>query len=696
MDEGRTERGRRGRRVVAYTGVAALVVVGLNFIISALNARRDRSNKNLPGFTVHINLSASQINKLADHIISKSKQAHDLIASIPLEKVTFTNAISPLVRLEADLFPLVQSCIFLKMVAVSDDMRQASAEAERKLDSHFQTCRKREDVYHVVKAFAARGNGSLLKHSIRDFERSGVNLDSDKRKELDRLKSEIDDLSLLFIKNLTVDDSFLLFSESELAGMPPEFIKSLEVYENGKMKITLRSHHVSPILEHCKVGSTRKSVAVAHGQRCGKKNLSILEKLVQLRHKFARLLGYSSYADYAIEPRMAGESTRVFEFLEDISAHLTNLATRELNVLKDLKKKEEGDSPFGAEDLRYYMRRAEEQKIDADLGTVKQFFPVSVVLSGIFKIFQDLFSLKFEEVREVDAWHDTVRLFSVIDFSSNELLGYFFLDIFSREGKYSQTCVLALQNGCLSSNGTRQTPVGLIISQFPKQVNGNPTLLRFTEVVSFFHEFSHVIHHICNRATFSRFSGLRMEADFIEIPSQMLENWCYESIPLKQISGFYQDITKPIKDELCSSLKRRRDSFSGLKAKQEVLLCLVDQIIHSGENIDIEELLKHLHPKVLLGIPLLEGTNPASCFPRFAIGYEATCYSYIWSEVFAADLYASKFQDDLLNQHAGLEFRNKVFSPGGSRDPLEIIRDYLGREPSIQPFIESKTRSSMW
>uniref|UniRef100_A0A1D1ZIK0 Thimet oligopeptidase n=1 Tax=Anthurium amnicola TaxID=1678845 RepID=A0A1D1ZIK0_9ARAE len=656
----------------------------------------------LPGFNVHINLSASEIHKLVDHIISKSKETYDLIASIPLEKVTFSNTISPLAELDADQFPLVQSCVFLKMVSVSDDVRKASAEAERKLDSHFLICRNRQDVYRVIKAFAERGEWltpeaqRYVEHLIKDFERNGANLNVDKRKEMDHLKSRIDELSLQYIKNLTEDDSFLLFNDSELAGMPPEFIKGLRTDGDGKMKISLRSHHVSPILEHCKVGSTRKIVAAAHGQRCGTENLGILEKLVQLRHRFACLLGYRTFADYAIEPRMARTSVKVFEFLEDISANLTDLATRELNVLKDLKKKEEGDSLFGAEDLRYYMRRAEEQKLDVDLGTVKQFFPVRLVLSGIFKIFQDLLSLQFEEIHDFGTWHDTVRLFSVMDFSSSELLGYFFLDIFYREEKYSQTCVLALQNGCLSSSGKRQIPVALVIGQFPNEVDGKPGLLRFTEVVSFFHEFSHVVHHICNRATFSRFSGLRMDSDYIEIPSQMLENWCYECLSLKQMSGFYQDITKPIKDELCRSLKRRRDSFSGLKMKQEILLCLVDQIIHSGENVDIVELLKHLHPKVLLGIPLLEGTNPASCFPRFAIGYEATCYSYIWSEVFATDIFVSKFQDDLLNRYSGLQFRNKVFAPGGARDPLEILFDYLGREPSIQPFIESKTKNSLW
>ncbi|KAJ6719233.1 SACCHAROLYSIN [Salix purpurea] len=230
--------------------------------------------------------------------------------------------------------------------------------------------------------------------------------------------------------------------------------------------------------------------------------------------------------------------------------------------------------------------------------------------------------------------------------------------------------------------------------KYKKEMVGTSGLLRFPEVVSLFHEFGHVVQHICNRASFARFSGLRVDPDFVEIPALVLENWCYESFSLKLISGFHQDITKPISDEMCKSLKRWRNSFSMLKLKQEILYCLFDQIIHSTDNVDIVELFKHLHPKVMLGLPMLEGTNPASCFPRSAIGFEAACYSRIWSEVFATDIFASKFCDDLVNHHVGMQFRNKVLAMGGAKDPIEILSDFLGREPSINAFIDSKTKYS--
>ncbi|KAM1633555.1 hypothetical protein ACFXTN_010597 [Malus domestica] len=691
---------RERSSLLAFGGAAALLALAANLGITAFNAHmKNRRKKDLQGTKVRVNISASEILKLADRIISKSKEVHDAVASVPLDKVvTFMNVISPLAELEAQQFPLVQSCVFPKMVSTSDDVHKASAEAERRIDAHVLTCSKREDVYRVVKAFAARGEwvNAEAKHYtqalMRDFERNGLNLTLTKTEEMQRVRVQIDELSLRYVQNLNDDSTFLHFTEAELAGLPPEFLKSLGKVTDGKFKVTLKSHHVAAVLELCQVGTIRRKVAVAYGKRGGEVNLSILEDLVQLRHKFARLLGYASYADYAVGLRMAKAPSKVFEFLEDISNSLTDPATTELSMLKDLKRKEEGDHPFGIEDLLYYVKKAEAQQFNMDIGALKQYFPVNLVLSGVFKIVQDLFGLRFEELKDSEVWHSDVSVYSVYDLSSGELLGHFYLDMYTRERKYNHTCVVALQNGASSTNGSRQIPVALLLSQFQKDASGQPALLRFSEVVNLFHEFGHVVQHICNRASFARFSGLGFDPDFVEVPALVLENWCYESFTLKLISGFHQDITKPINDEMCKSIKRWRYSFSALKMKQEILYCLFDQIIHSTENVDMVELFKHLHPRIMLGLPMLEDVNPASRFPSSAIGHEAACYSRIWSEVFAADIFASKFHESYLNQYVGMQFRNKVLAPGGSREPIELLTGFLGREPSIQAFIDSKSQ----
>ncbi|EPS67906.1 hypothetical protein M569_06863, partial [Genlisea aurea] len=690
------------RDVIALTGAAALLAVAVNFAVAALNShlKKNHRKKGHPGNNVRINLSASEIIRLADHTVSEFKEVHDIVASVPLDKVvTYANSVQFLAELEAQHFPLIQSCTFPKLISASEDIRKASSEAERRIDDYVSGFSKKEDVYRVIKAFATKGDlisseaKRFVQNLVKDFALNGLDLTSTKRGEFQCLRNQIEELSMIYIRNLNEDSSFLQFNEAELAGLPAEFLKSLDRAGNGKLKVLLKSHHVSPILELCKiiailkVGSTRKSVAVSYGRRCDA-NISVLEKLIQLRQKLARLLGFSNYAEYAVNGRMANTSTKVIEFLEKISASLTESAAKELSLLKEMKRKEEGDSPFGMEDMPFYVKKIKEQHLDLNFGVIKQYFPINLVLSGIFKIIQDVFGLRFEEVTDAEVWHKDVQLFSVVDMHSGELMGYFYLDIYSRFGKYGHTCVVALQNStCI--NSTRQLPVALLISQLQRESDGRPGLLRFSEVVNLFHEFGHVVHHICNRATFARFSGLRLDPDFIEIPSLLLENWCFETESLKLISGFYQDISKPLEEELCLSLKRWRFSFSSLKIKQEILYCLFDQIIHSSENIDMVGLFSHLHPKVMVGLPMLEGTNPASCFPRTAVGYEGTCYSRLWSEVVAADIFSSVFTNDVFNQNAGIKFRNQVLSPGG-KEPSEILSDFLGREPSIQAYIDSR------
>ncbi|RVW35415.1 putative thimet oligopeptidase [Vitis vinifera] len=342
------EKKDRRYNLLALTGSAALLALAINLAISAVNAHtKKRKRRDLAGSNVRVNLSAPEILQLANSIISKSKAVHDAVGSVPLDKATYANVVLPLAELEAQQFPLVQSCIFPKLVSTSEEVRKASAEAEQRIDSHVLMCRgawswvqflcwlkalnysmlvvtdmvsnprnamncgmfmaklerknltaegmfdvvkcsfhakisQREDVYCVVKAFVARGEwispeaNRYVQCLIRDFERNGLNLTSTKREEVQRLRAHIDDLSVLYIKNMSDESTFLLFSETELAGLPPEFLQSLDKAENGKFKVYLRSRHVIPVLELCKVWSSLPKFSVSHGAFAGKSGISIL------------------------------------------------------------------------------------------------------------------------------------------------------------------------------------------------------------------------------------------------------------------------------------------------------------------------------------------------------------------------------------------------------------------------------------
>ncbi|KAG6549911.1 hypothetical protein Mapa_008421 [Marchantia paleacea] len=650
----------------------------------------------IDGIQVRFNYSASEILKQADEVIGLSKRVYDQVAAVPLDEVSYENVIAPLANLEAEEFPLVQSCVFPRLVAVSKDVRDASAEAEIRIDAHNVKSSMREDVYRVVKAFAEKDEPlgteaqRYVDRLVRDFERLGLNLNKETRSELEFLNTQIGELCIVFQQNVNEENQLLYFNENELAGVPTDFLKELKRSKDGKLEVSLKYHHYFPIMERCKVGSTRRTLGIAYDQRCIRENLPILEKVLSLRHTVAQILGYENHAEYATALRMAKSPEKVKDFLESVSTRMSGVARKELKRLRAMKSEEEGNDVFSMYDLRYYINKAEEAEFKVDFEQIKQYFPIEVVTQGLLKIYQDLLGLRFKEVHRPQVWHQEVQQFAVFDAETGERMGFFYLDLFPRNGKYAHTCVCSLQTGCVQGDGSRQLPVAAMLANFTKPTREKPSLLSHAEVVTYFHEFGHVMHHICSRPSFARFSGLRVEDDFVEAPSQMLENWCFESSSLKLMSGYYKDTRQPIPNDICQALMKKRRSYAGILTKRQLLFGLFDQMVHTSSKVDTTGLLTKLHPEVMEGIQMADGTNFGASFSHIVGGYDAAYYGYLWSEVFSADMFASKFKWNVLSRATGREYREKVLRPGACKDGLDILEEFLGREPTEEAFLRSK------
>ncbi|KAH7365650.1 hypothetical protein KP509_18G039500 [Ceratopteris richardii] len=695
----RTSR-QRQQQAIQYAGAAIAVFVAgklLRRIFKAIVG--DKSNK----FKFLIGLEPSQIRKLAQELIERSQRVHDQVAAVPLQKVSYVNVIAPLARLEAEEFALMQSCKFPRLVSTSKEARQASLDAEKMLDEHKSKCRflsrskiMREDVYLVIKTFCDKKfmvqpeEQRFIDRLVKDYERKGLRLRPEMRGEAERLNARIGELCNVFQNNINEDESSLSFTVGELTGMHSDFIKSLNTGEDGKLKVTLKPIHYFPIMEYCKVRATRSAVAAARYRRCMKENTPLLEKVLDLRHKLARLLGYKNWAEYSLELCMAKKPEKVQEFQEKMVEHITPAALRELKLLQDLKEEEEGNSVVGLEDILYYIQKAERRMINLDINDLSQYFPVDTVTSGILKIYEHLLGLKLQESRSRHVWHEDVREYEVFDSEKKACLGIIYLDLFSRrEGKYNHACVVPLQPGCDLDDSCRQVPVAALLMNFTKSATNIETLLKHSELVSYFHEFGHMMHHVCSQASFARFSGLQVESDFREAPSHMLENWCYEKESLKMMSCHCKDPQKEITDGLCNLLKAKRKSFPALRAlRNHLFLGTLDLILHTEEKIDTELLIKRLYPEVVLGMPMLDGTNlAASTLHLMSGGCDAACYAYLWSEVFAADMFETKFKGNIMNNIVGMEFRNKVLVPGATKDAVQILKDFLGRDPSVDAYL---------
>jgi len=293
-----------------------------------------------------------------------------------------------------------------------------------------------------------------------------------------------------------------------------------------------------------------------------------------------------------------------------------------------------------------------------------------------------------EQVAAELIWHEDVELYAVHDSQSNELIGHFYLDLFPREGKYGHAACFGLQPGCLSPDRTRQTAVAAMVANFTKPTADKPSLLTHDEVETYFHEFGHVMHQICSKADYAQFAGTSVERDFVEAPSQMLENWCYEKTPLTMLSKHLKT-GETLPDSLIEKLSKTRMANTGLLTKRQILLATFDQTIHTMPKANTAAIWEQLAEKIS-GIPMTPGTNFAASFGHLGGGYDARYFGYLWSEVYSMDMFFSLFKGKELDTAAGKRYRDCILVPGGTLDGDEMLRNFLGRDPTDEAFLRSR------
>ena len=597
----------------------------------------------------------------------------------------------------------------LKEFDTDKSIRNACTEAEIQLEKFAIESIMREDVYKVVLSVFENKeimdkldpvDRRLVEKVELSYRRNGLKLTKEKQTELKKVKEELAELGSAFSRNISEEDGKALFSREELIGMPDSFFEGRdeEEDENGvkKFVVTTKYPDLYPVMKQAKLCKTRKTLKDKDETRCPE-NVELIEKAIKLRYKHAQLMGYKTHAAFELEVMMAKKPETVVSFENDLRDRLNVLADKELYVMTQLKAEQQEDLGEPVEtdlyswDYLYYTNLTKERQFNINDDEVKQYFSMENVTKGILDTYQNMLGLKFVKCPEV-GWHEDVSIHEVWDASTGEFVGHFFMDLYPREGKYNHAACFPLRSGFEHADGTREYPVAAIVANFPKPTGSTPSLLTHSDVTTYFHEFGHVMHGLCSVVKYSFFHGTNVETDFVEAPSQMLENWCWEPEVLRKFA-FHYKTKEPIPEDLVDRLVKAKNVGAGVVNLRQIFFGLFDMAIHNTEDpkIDTTKLYSKMREQITRFKDSPEGkTWPLATFGHMMGGYDAGYYGYMWSQVFSADMFYSRFKSEGVdNPVTGRSYRDEILRPGGSRDANTMIHSFLGRDPNNKAFLKS-------
>ena len=647
---------------------------------------------------------------LKDGIANCRKAIDDVLAK---KSYTWDDLVLPLEEADDKLSRLFSPVSHLNSVMNNDELREAYEQCLPLISEYSTFVGQHQGLYEAYNALynsdefktLTTAQQKSITNALRDFKLSGIALASEDQKRYGEISARLSELSSKFGNN--VMDATLAWhkhitDEADLAGLPESALAlaadTAKSKELDGWVFTLDFPSYLPIMTYADNRELRKETYTAFSTRASDQgpnagefdNSDIMKEALALRHELAQLLGFKSYAEKSLATKMAETPEQVFSFLEDLAAKSKPQAEQEVAELRAYAAQKYGITELEAWDFGYYGEKLKQEKYAISDEVLRPYFPANKVLSGLFETVNRLFGISVNEVTDFDTYHKDVRFFEIVD-SNNTLRGRFYLDLYARDRKRGGAWMDDCMGRKVRANGELQTPVAYLVCNFNKAVGDKPALFTHNEVTTLFHEFGHGIHHMLTQVDAAPVAGINGVAwDAVELPSQFLENWCYEEEALSFISGHFET-GEPLPKELLDKLLAAKNYNSGMQMLRQIEFSLFDFKIHNdyvaGEPCQIQSVLNDVRSRTSV-VHAPEFNRFQHGFSHiFAGGYSAGYYSYKWAEVLSADAYAKFEEEGIFNPQTGQAFMQHILEKGGSEEPMELFKNFRGREPRVDALL---------
>lgn len=616
---------------------------------------------------------------------------------------TWDNLVQPIDEMDEKFSRAWSPVSHLNSVKNSPELREAYEACLPLLSQYSTWVGQHKPLYNAYKQLKdskhfenlSKAQKKVINNALRDFELSGIGLADDKQKRYGEIVAKLSELSSQYSNNVldaTMGWSKLITNIEDLSGMPESALAAAKEQDGWLLTLDIPSY--LPVMTYCDNRDLRFELYQAYNTRASDQgpnagkwdNTEIIKQIISLRAELAQLLGFDTYADKSLATKMAETVTQVTAFLTDLATKAKPQGEKELTELKRYAYEYFGASDIKPWDIAYYSEKQKQHLYTINDEELRPYFPEERVISGLFEVVRRIFGITAKQRHDVEVWAPEVKFYDLYN-ANGELKGSFYLDLYAREhkrgGAWMDDCIGKMR----FADGHIQKPVAYLTCNFNRPIGDKPALFTHNEVTTLFHEFGHGLHHMLTEIDVSSVAGINgVPWDAVELPSQFLENWCWQPEALEFISGHYQT-GEPLPQEMLEKMLDSKNFQAALFILRQLEFGLFDFKLHSEKTPDILETLKQVREQVAV-VPTVDwGRFPHAFSHIFAGGYAAGYYSYLWAEVLSADAFSRFEEEGIFNANTGNAFLDNILSQGGSDEPMTLFKNFRGREPQLEALL---------